>query len=290
MVRVLGLFFLAFAFSFHQIGFAQTPEEKDVLAQILKSIPSPFEISSLIKEVGVQYKDSLLNSPDKAATYDNAYKRALNLGIYSTDLGYLNVYKKADSITSPYLQSILAIAEKMEIDDQIDFVAIAKYAFTSNLNGLLSETSSAFDKINQALVSKSQPELAVLMLSGGWLETLYLTCQVASAYPSKVLDDKIAEQKLILEQLLPILETYKSGEEMDSLFHDFQELNALFSDIKIKQNKKSSQNFRIEKWGDLEVVVAGFDDKSNKRNIKYDQEDINNILLTSSKIREGIVQ
>lgn len=289
MRKVFSLFL--FALCIGQSTFAQTPDEKEVLAKILKSIPSPFEITSLIKEEGVQFRDSLLNSPDKVSLYNSVYKKALNLGIYSTDLGYLNVYKQPDSVTSSYLESILAISEQMEISNEIDFITIAKFAYSNNVNGLLAETSSSFDRINEALVAKSQPELSVLMLLGGWLETLYLTCQAASQNQSKVLDDKIAEQKLILAQLLPILEKYKSGEEMDSLFTDFQNLNDLFSQIKIKLKNKPTLNTRVEKIGDIEVVVTtSFNDKARKSNIKYDQEDINNILLASSKIRAGIVQ
>ncbi|NJO00559.1 MAG: hypothetical protein HC880_01745 [Bacteroidia bacterium] len=152
---------------------------QEVLDNIFKTIPSPFEISSLIKEEGVSYQGDILNGPQEASRYQSEYRKALNLGIYSTDLGYINIYKKSDSIAPAYLQSILTIANGLNIGQFINFANISQFALSNDLNGLLSETSSSFDKINQEFIDQQKPQLSVLMLTGGWLETLYLTCQAA---------------------------------------------------------------------------------------------------------------
>ncbi|NJO00558.1 MAG: hypothetical protein HC880_01740 [Bacteroidia bacterium] len=107
--------------------------------------------------------------------------------------------------------------------------------------------------------------------------------------PAKALDDRIAEQKLILEELLPILQMYKQGAEMDTLVSSLNTLNDLFKKIKIKQKAKSDANFTVETWGTLEVVVYGLDESSRKNQNKYDQEDLDRILAVSSDIREKIV-
>src|SRR5688500_16735654 len=58
--------------------------------EILHRIPSPLEISVLLKESGKKYNSEFLNSPENLSRYNTNYKRALNLGIYGTDLGYTN--------------------------------------------------------------------------------------------------------------------------------------------------------------------------------------------------------
>ncbi|MDX2306366.1 MAG: hypothetical protein NW226_26390 [Microscillaceae bacterium] len=275
----------------YQSTFSQesVQDRSEVLNNLLKSIPSPLEMSSLIKNSGIKFDGSMLNPSKNAAKYQDKYFRALNLGIFSTDLGYVNIYKNQDTLAPAYLQSIITLSNGLNINNLINFTTITQYALSNNLNGLLSETTVSFEKINQELINKQEPELSILMLTGGWLETLYLTCQVAKAHPNEVLDSRIAEQKIVLDKILPLLNSYKKGNQMNELYLELNSLNEVFKKIKIKQKNKADQNFTIEKWGDLEVVVyqGNEDDKSS---IKYKSEDIENILTTSSAIRDKIVK
>src|SRR5687768_1496297 len=82
-------------------AFADVLEDTDLEGQvisgevndILHRIPSPLEISVLLKESGRKYNAGFLNAPDNLSRYNTNYKRALNLGIYGTDLGYTNIYE-----------------------------------------------------------------------------------------------------------------------------------------------------------------------------------------------------
>ena len=67
---------------------------EEVINDILQRIPAPLEISVLLKESGKQYNASFLNPTDNLARYNTNYKKALNLGIYGTDLGYTNIYEQ----------------------------------------------------------------------------------------------------------------------------------------------------------------------------------------------------
>src|SRR5436189_2155046 len=74
------------------------------IGEIIKSIPSPLEISMMIKDSGTDYDNKILNSDDNSSKYNSNFKRALNLGIYGTDLGYINIYDKGTDALS-YLSS-----------------------------------------------------------------------------------------------------------------------------------------------------------------------------------------
>src|SRR6478609_9702129 len=88
--------------------------DSEVIGSILQSIPSPLEISVLLKESGQKYDNTLLNSADNTSKYNNNYKKALNLGIYGTDLGYTNIYQQnKDGIK--FLASIKSLANELNI-------------------------------------------------------------------------------------------------------------------------------------------------------------------------------
>ena len=57
------------------------------ISNILNSIPSPLEISFIIHDAGIEYDKSILNSEDNVSKYNSNNEKAINLGVYGTDLG-----------------------------------------------------------------------------------------------------------------------------------------------------------------------------------------------------------
>src|SRR4051812_36821984 len=57
----------------------------------LFSIPSPLQTAMLIQKTGAIYDKSILNTKENMHQYANDFSKALNLGIYGADLGYVNM-------------------------------------------------------------------------------------------------------------------------------------------------------------------------------------------------------
>jgi predicted small lipoprotein YifL len=184
----------------------ETPISKEVIGDILQQIPSPLEISVLLKESGKTYNPAFLNSADNASKYNTNYKKALNLGIYGTDLGYTNIYEQSKD-GAKYMTSIKGLADGLSIGQFFDIETIARLATNSkNLDSLLLITTQNFNTINSYLQTQDRANLSVLFLTGGWLEALHITCGVASANPgNQQLKETIGEQKIILENIMLLL-------------------------------------------------------------------------------------
>ena len=259
------------------IGAQAQQSNGEILSNIM---PSPVELSALIKDVGAAYDESILNSSDKAEGYSSKFARALNLGVYSTDLGYAAIYKQ-NTDAFMYLNSVRKIAESLSIGKYINYANITKLALENDLNALLDETTRTFEKINGHFQKNDNDKLSVVMLVGGWIESLYLTCEVAKKKKSKTLDTRIAEQQLVLKQLMPILKKY-TGADMVKLTADLAQLEKLYGNLKIdyKEGKTSTK----EVGGVLEVV------DNNTSEIKINPNDLKMILDTTAKIRKKIVK
>ncbi|MEK6782468.1 MAG: hypothetical protein AABY93_12230 [Bacteroidota bacterium] len=257
--------------------------DQEVINSVLQLIPSPLEISVLLKESGSKYDHSLLNSPDNLPTYNSNYKMALNLGIYGTDLGYTNIYEQnQDGIK--FLTAIKSLAEGLNIGQFFDIETIGRLASNSkNLDSLLLITTQNFNSINGYLQNQGRSNLSILLLSGGWVEALHLTCDVASKNAkNKELHENIGEQKIILEQIVLLLSFYKdSDENMASLLKDMEELKGAFDKISITYIYKESS---------MEVVngVAVIKDNSTTE-IQVTDQDIANVKKIINSIRNKIV-
>ncbi|TXH30041.1 MAG: hypothetical protein E6Q96_02395 [Cyclobacteriaceae bacterium] len=213
-----------------------------VIDDLLQEIPSPLEISVLLKQSGKKYNVDYLNSADNIARYNNNFQKAMNLGIYGTDLGYTNIYEKnTDGIK--YMTSIKGLADDLNIGQCFDLETISRLATNSkNLDSLLLITTQNFNSINHYFQSQNRSNLSVLLLTGGWLEAMHITCSVAAADPkNKELNEKIGEQKIILEKILKLLSFYKdSDSHMASLLTDLQVLEEVYKKVNITYTYKES--------------------------------------------------
>jgi len=260
----------------------QTPAvSKEVLGDIIQSIPSPLEISSLIKGMGVKYDKSILNSTSNLSNYNTNYKRALNLGIYSTDLGYANIYNQnQDALT--YLDAVRETANGLSIGQFFDFGTIKRLATNSNnMDSLLLITTTNFEKINKHLQDQDRSNMSILILTGGWLESLYLTCEVVRKYPNEAFNERIGEQKVILDQLLLLLSFYNQDPNVQTLISDLTLLQKHFEKVEITYTYQESTMKEVD--GILMVV----DNSTSKINMT--PEDLKNIFESTGIIRKKII-
>lgn len=265
----------------------ETSLETEVISgevnDILNRIPSPLEISMLLKESGKKYNADFLNSPENNSRYNTNYKRALNLGIYGTDLGYTNIYEQAqDGIR--YMSTIRDLANDLNIGQFFELETIGRLVSNSNnLDSLLLITTQNFNSINHYLQTQNRSHLSVLFLTGGWLEALHITCEVASANPdNEQLKETIGAQKIILDNILSLVSFYKgSDRNMASLLADLESLKQSFDKVNITTIYKPS-SFEV-----VDGVMVVKDNSSST--VEITQADIQSIRTTTQTIRTKII-
>lgn len=260
----------------------QAPVSKEIVNDFIQSIPSPIEISVLIKEQGAKYDSKILNPTDNQSEYNTSFRQALNLGVYSTDLGYANIYdQKQDAIK--YLDAVTEMANGLKIGQFFDFSTIKRLATnSSNLDSLLLITTQNFEKINSYLQDQNRSNQSVLILTGGWIESLYLTCEVVKKYPSQQFKERVGEQKVILDQLLLLLDFYKDDTNVQALIVDLTGLKAKFDAVIVTREYKKST---IKEVNGIPMLT----DNSVSKTTVTDQ-DIDNIRNATIAVREKITK
>lgn len=198
---------------------------EETLNEIIQSVPSPIELAAVISGSGAEFDGDLLNPVSNRDLYVNDYEKAFNIGIYSGDLGYINMYGKS-YLALNYLGAIKELADGLKVGHFFDFQTIKRLAANSDkIDSLLYISTSNFNKMDNYLREQKRVNLSTLILAGSWLEGLHLISQIVRDYPSDDLIERIGEQKVILDQIMVVLEAY-SGQEY------FAQLAASFGDIK----------------------------------------------------------
>jgi hypothetical protein len=256
---------------------------EEVIESILQQIPSPLEISSLLKEAGTDYDSKMLNSAEGVSSYNNNYKQAMNLGIYGTDLGYTNIFEKsADGLD--YLAGIKSLADELNIGQFFDLGTIRKLAENrKNLDSLLLITTKNFNNINRYLQDQNRSNLSVLLLTGGWLEAMHITCQTYAKNPDdSALKETIGEQKIILENLIILLQAYENVDQnMAGLSSNMMDLKTAYDEVEI---------ITIYRESTFEVVDGVMVIKDNSSSeVKITDENLKNISGIIASIRQTVI-
>ncbi len=212
-------------------GEIQIPEE--ALSDIIQNISSPIEMAALIKDLGVAFNNSNLSDPENIDNYSTNFKMAYSLGILGADLGYLNVYDKTGTSVS-YLTAINKIADALKVSRFFDFNTIKRLATSnSSLDSLIFLSVHSFNQMDDHLRETGRSNLSALMITGIWIEGMYQVTQVIKTRYDEQLAEYIGEQKLILNDLLLILNNYSRDEQFATIIDDYSKLKTLYDQVKI---------------------------------------------------------
>jgi len=254
---------------------------ESVVGEILKQIPSPIETSVLIKRAGGAYSKDILNPSENAQNYSSNYKRALNLGVYGADLGYINIYEK-NKESLYYLNSIKEMADGLNIGQFFDFETIKRLASNNNnADSLLNITTDNFNRINAFLYEQNRSDQSVLILAGGWLEGLNIMCQVAQKNKNPKLYEKIGEQKIIIDQLVLVLSNYEADENIKVLNNDLKLLQKIYEKVQITYTYKES---KMEIVDGIPTIV----DKSESK-VNITDAQVIEVAKLTNEVRNKIV-
>lgn len=196
------------------------------------SIPSPVQTSYLVKRLNIEFDEKLLNDDQNVNEYVTEYQQALNLGIYGADLGYAALYEEKGT-TIKYLSSIQKLTTQLGLDGAFDtsfFDRFEKYGAAGD--SMIFLMTDAFRQADFFLKESQRKPVTALILSGGWIESLYFACELQKTSESNEIKRRIGEQKTSLESIIEILVEYNSDNMNDGLIEAMKDLSSSFEKIK----------------------------------------------------------
>lgn len=255
---------------------------EDVINDVIQNISSPVEMANLIKLTGVDFSQKILNSVDNSKKYETSFKRALNLGVYSADLGYINTFNKSTIVLS-YLLAVKDLAEGIKVGQFLDFNTLKRMATNNtNLDSLKELSVSSFNKMDSYLRDQKRSNVSTAIVTGAWLEGMYITCNVIEQSNNADLINRLGEQKDIVNILLIILNNFgKADANFGALVEQMEGVQQAYADVKI--TTEIGEPKRIEQDGMLIIV------QDEISHVHITPEQVKNIIAQIKKVREFVV-
>lgn len=203
--------------------------------KVMFSLPSPVETTLLLKQAGAGYDESLLNPTSNSTKYNTDKQKALNLGVYGADLSYASIFEQDQTIMQ-YMQVSKKLAIGLDLLAAIDQSIIDRLeANHDNRDSVIRIISETFLNSNSTLKEDNRPEMAALILAGGWVEALYLATQLTKdVVKDKELIERIVEQKLSFSELTQLLGEYaQQNADIAEVIGQLQGISKTFNEIEI---------------------------------------------------------
>jgi hypothetical protein len=259
----------------------QVEVSQEIIDELIYSIPSPLELTSAIRASGAKYTESVLNPYNNAGNYVDNHKKALNLGVYGADMGYINIYEQ-NLATVSYMSSIKRIANDLKVGQFFDLQTIKRLsAMKENIDSLLMITTTGFSKMDSYLREQERSNISVMIATGTWVEGMYILTQITKDAPTEELISRIGEQKTTLDNLLLILNVFKNDAKIQALVPDFEELKAAYTDVEIIITYGEPTSREV----DGKLVI---EDNSNSE-VKVTDEQLANIIEMFAALRSKII-
>lgn len=244
-------------------------------------IPSPDEMFGFIKESGLKYNATHLNSIQNANNYTDPKQQALNFGIYSADLAYTAAFEEYQE-SIKYFGSIQKLGDQIGLSSAFDKSLVERIQNNlDNADSLVAITNTSYFAVVDYLEQNEQGDKLGLVASAGWLETVYIVANTANYAKDKAAVERLADQKLTLDNLILYLEKYADNADVNEVLGKFKELENVFAQLP-EENSGSGISLKKKEGG--KMVLGG----GNK--IKISEAHFKAIKEKVSEIRNNIVK
>jgi hypothetical protein len=209
---------------------------KDLLASDIKAVlyplPAPFELTKMLNDIGAKYSSKILNPAVNAEKYVTEQKKALNLGVYAADLSYAATFQQQQDIQT-YLSSIKTLADELGVTYDYSKLLSDDYKTKfENKDSLTNIITNTIYDTYQYLEQKSNPDLAVDMVAGVWVELMYIATNISEdSYNFTGIVDIISKQKDSYEKVMSLLTARNGNADIKDLETRLSVLKPVFDKV-----------------------------------------------------------
>ena len=246
------------------------------------TIPSPVQTAFLVKEEGTDFNSELLNKAENGDTYTTSFKKALNMGVYGADMGYITIYENTD-LSLKYLKTVRKIADELDLSGAFNNELGERFnSNMGNQDSMLVFVNEAYKNADNYLKNNDKSNIAALVVVGGWVEAVYFASQSAMETKNQRLIERVAEQKQALDNLVHMmksLEGFSDEEEYEDLIIELEDLYKLFDDV----------TFTYEYIEPVTDPIKNVTTINSKNTVNISEETLSKIVKSVADIRNSII-
>ena len=255
----------------------------NIARKVFYALPTPIEMTLLIKNSGIPWRPVLLNDPVNASKYLSSQKMALNFGVYTTNLTYSGLFE----------QSQMVLRYKLAISQLIEGLGLQS-AINTNTMQLIEQNINDKDMILRIIADTyascaafldegDRYYLVLAILAGGWVESMYIATNTLNENllaNEEMINQLVIDQLFTFDIMWKVMSDFKDLPGVDELISSFSGLAQLFDKIGVHQTPNVVTS---EDNADVSVIA------SNSA-IDITPKDFENIRIQIQILRDNFIQ
>lgn len=243
------------------------------------SIPSPVQMSILLKDEIGMFNSEMISDPTVVSKFSTTHKKALNMGVYGADLGYATIFEN-NTVAVTYLSAVESLATDLSISGAFDESLINRFIDNgNNQDSMLVIMSDGYRSGDKFLKNNKQNDVATLILTGGWVESLYFATTSFPHKTSQEIANRIGEQKSSLLNIIELIELYNTEAYYNKLIDELKELKLDFDKIE----------YTYEYVQPITNSESGLTQIKSKTSVVIKEAIMTSIIAKVKEIRENII-
>jgi hypothetical protein len=241
------------------VDVAGIDSQKISAQNVFNTITTRSSILELTRLASSEYNVSYLSNPDDVSKYSLESSRALNLGVYGADLNVASIYEQTQE-SLLYFKCVSIIAKSIGVSNSFnENMGDRMTANQSNRDSTLNIITQAFKNADNTLRKNERPGTSSLLVSGAWIEGLYVACQTAKDTKNEPIIKEIFNQKESLDNLVELLETSKVSSEAAYVVTDLLSIKKII-------DTKTDKVYTVDALKELDTIITNLRTKiiSNK--------------------------
>jgi hypothetical protein len=252
-MRSTDLLFLGTAFLFTACGGGQEPADKTpmlvigdgetVSAAVIHQMPTPNELFVLVRDLSGEGNKRLLNPASQADRYVSLKSRAVNFGIYSTDLVYASSFGLNVEVARYYLAT-KKLAEALGLNSvftDAEFVRLESNLTRGDSLEVIS--NDVYLRAYERLQGEDMGPMLAMVLVGGWVESMHVMMGHREALAGdKEILARVAEQKATLEHLVALLGAQAGNTDIAALRLRLESILDIYDQLNVQRKAHAGKS------------------------------------------------
>jgi len=237
------------------------------------SVPSPNELFSIIKESKLPYKDGLIYT--ESVNYSTSKTQALNFGRITADIAYTASYEKFQESMANF-DNLRKIGDDLGISYVFDEFMVNRVKDNmDNADSLEVISTNSYQRIIGMLEENEKASTLAIIAAGGFAESIYILTNLIGEYSeNNEVIYRLADEKLVLENIMDYLTLYSEEERVQEVITDMESMSSIFLGL---NEEKVSEEKTIK---DDKVILGG-------SQVMMSAEEFNTLKEAATKFRNS---
>jgi hypothetical protein len=207
------------------------------LSQTTYGVPSPNELFSIIKTSNLPYKDGIVST--ESVNYTSSMTQALNFGRTTADIAYTASYEKFQESMMNF-DNLRKIGNDLGISYVFDELMVNRVKSNmDNPDSLEIISTSSYQNIISMLEENEKGSTLAIISAGGFVESIYILCNLIEGHESDDIIQKLADQKLVMENVIALLDMYSDEERVQQVLNELRPVSEVY--LNLDEEKVSAE-------------------------------------------------